>query len=278
MSPAAAAALVFAGKSVAAPVIKEIITKALSYLGGYLSAESMEEMRSKLDRGMPKIQAVLDVVSPDQIKDKSKALDDWFWQLRGAVEDAEDAIDELEYHELEKKANDQKISVWGSPFAKMKHKVVRSVKHASILDKTVKQFTHHGTIKKLMKAMEGLDKVAADIAGILAVTDHLNGVASSSQQQVQLVNYDRETGSTLSATTFVGREKEKEQIIGWLMKTSVESPEIVTSTSSVPIISVVGHGGMGKTTLAQSICEEDVVLKHFKVIWVTILLALMQHQ
>lgn len=192
------------------------------------------------------------------------------WQLRDAVEEAEDAIDDLEYYELEEKAKDQKVSDWGSSFAKMKHKVVKSVKHVSILDKTLKQFTHHGTLKRLRKAVDSLDKAAAGVEGFLVLADHLKGVASSIQQRGQLVNNDRETSSTLSATKFVGREKEKEQIIGWLTKTSVESAETVTSTNSVPIISVVGHGGMGKTTLAQSICEEDEVLKHFKIIWVTV--------
>jgi chromosomal replication initiation ATPase DnaA len=43
-----------------------------------------------------------------------------------------------------------------------------------------------------------------------------------------------------------------------------------TRTNNIPIISMVGHGGMGKTTLTQSICEQDEVLKHFKVIWITV--------
>ena len=58
----------------------------------------------------------------------------------------------------------------------------------------------------------------------------------------------RQTGSTMSATIFVGREKEKKQIIGWLANTSVELAETgATRTNSIPIISVVGHGGMGKS-------------------------------
>lgn len=48
----------------------------------------------------------------------------------------------------------------------------------------------------------------------------------------------------------------------------MEASEIVRSTHHVPILSVVGLGGMGKTTLAQYVCEEDEVVKNFKVIWV----------
>ncbi|XP_040385253.1 putative disease resistance protein RGA4 [Oryza brachyantha] len=269
------AAAVFAGKSVAAPVIKEIITKGLSYLEGYFSTETVEGMKSKLQRGMPKIQAVLNVVSVDQIQIKSRSsdLDAWFWQLRDAVEEAEDAIDELEYYELEERAKDDRVSDWGSPFAKMKHKVVKSVKHVGVLDKTVKQLTHHGTIKRLKKAMEGLDRVAEDITGILAVTEYLKGATSINRNQLQndLMSNDRETGSMLATTKFVGRESEKSRIVEWLTKNvPVDQTEIMLSVNYVPIFSIVGHGGMGKTTLAQSICQHDEVVKNFKIIWITV--------
>uniref|UniRef100_A0A0E0J7Z8 Disease resistance N-terminal domain-containing protein n=1 Tax=Oryza nivara TaxID=4536 RepID=A0A0E0J7Z8_ORYNI len=81
---------------------------ALNYLDGYLSAKSMEEMKNKLEEGMLQIQAVLDVTNPDQFKEHSVALDLWFWKLRDAVEEAEDAIDELEYYKLKEKAKDYK--------------------------------------------------------------------------------------------------------------------------------------------------------------------------
>ncbi|KAF2907091.1 putative disease resistance protein RGA4 [Oryza sativa Japonica Group] len=269
---ATSAAVVFAGKSVAAPVIKEIITRALNYLDGYLSAKSMEEMKNKLEEGMLQIQAVLDVVDPDRFKEHSVALDQWFWKLRDAVEEAEDAIDELEYYELEEEAKDYKVSDWGSPLAKWKHKVVKSIKDVRVLDKSVNQFTHRGTLKRLKKAMDGLDKAAAGTTKFLEVVRCINGATSSSQKLGHLASSnDRQTGSMLTVDKFVGRESEKKRILEWLTKdTSVKESEIVPSANHVPIFSVIGHGGMGKTTLAQSICQQDEVVKHFKVIWITV--------
>lgn len=270
---ATSAAVVFAGKSVAAPVIKAIITRALNYLDGYLSTKSMEEMKNKLEEGMLQIQAVLDVVNPDRFKEHSVALDRWFWMLRDAVEEAEDAIDELEYYELEEEAKDYKVSDWGSPLAKWKHKVVKSIKDVSVLDKSVNQFTHRGTLKRLKKAMDGLDKAAAGTTKFLEVVRCINGATSSSQKLEHLASSnDRQTGSMLTADKFIGRESEKKRILEWLTKdnTSVKESEIVPSANHVPIFSVVGHGGMGKTTLAQSICQQDEVVNHFMVIWVTI--------
>ena len=119
---ATSAALVFAGKSVATPAISFLVSKAFNYLNEYCKSEGMEEVKNRLLQAMPLIQAVFDVVNPERIREQSCALDAWLWQLRDAVEEAKDAIDELE-----EKAKDQKVSDRGSSFAKMKHKVVKSV-------------------------------------------------------------------------------------------------------------------------------------------------------
>ncbi|TVU00997.1 hypothetical protein EJB05_53556, partial [Eragrostis curvula] len=273
---APAGLLVFAGKSVAAAAVKEIITKAFKYLDGYFSAETMKEMKAKLEDGMMEIQAVLDVVSPDHIKGESESLDQWFWKFRDAVEEAEDAVD-VEYHELEEKAKDHQVSDLGSPFAKAKHKVITSVKHVSALDKTAKQFTHRGTLERLKKAVDGLDKAVASATKFLKVVKYHNRSGLE-----EFMSKDRQTGSTSIVTKFVGREKEKKQILEWLTKRTTveeeaevffdatEEAEVVSSTVPIPIFSLVGHGGMGKTTLAQTICEQGEVVKHFKIIWVTV--------
>ena len=117
---------------------------------------------------MPKIQAVFDVVNPEHVREQSSALDAWIWQLRDAVEAAEDAVDELEYYELEEKAKDRKVSEWGSPFGKMKHKIVRSVKSGPVFNKIIKKNTHRDTVKRLMKAVDGLDKAAIGVDAFLS--------------------------------------------------------------------------------------------------------------
>uniref|UniRef100_A0A0E0MKK7 NB-ARC domain-containing protein n=1 Tax=Oryza punctata TaxID=4537 RepID=A0A0E0MKK7_ORYPU len=261
-------ALVFAGKAVATAAISFWINKAFTYLKEY-KVEGMEDIKNRLLQSMPKIQVVLDIVNPRYVKEQSSALDAWLWQLRHAVEEAEDVIDVLEYYKLKEVAKDHKVSDWGSSFSKVKHKVIKSVKHVSILDKNLKQFTHRGTLKRLREAVEGLDKVASDIMSILTVTEHLKEVASCSEQREYSTNDDRATGSTLTPPKFVGREKETEKIVRWLTKASTDASGNLMSTNHVPILSLIGHGGMGKTTLAQHI-RQEMVSRNFKVIWVCV--------
>ncbi|XP_022680841.1 uncharacterized protein LOC101764444 isoform X3 [Setaria italica] len=105
---APAAALVFAGKSVAIPAISFLVNKAFAYLNQYWKTEGIDEMKSRILLALPKIRAVFDVVNPERIKEESIALDAWLWHLRDAVEKAEDAVDEIEYYELKEKAKDLK--------------------------------------------------------------------------------------------------------------------------------------------------------------------------
>jgi hypothetical protein len=188
---AAAAAVVFAGKPVATATISFWINKAFTCLTDYCKAEGLEDLKNKVLQSMTKVGAVLDVVSPEHMKEQSSRLDAWLWQFRDAVEEAEDAIDKLGYHELREKANDHKVSDWGSHFSKVKHKVVKSVRNDSILDKTLKQFTHREILKRLRKAMENLDKASTEIVPILTCAAHGMNIASASQMQVRGMNSTR---------------------------------------------------------------------------------------
>uniref|UniRef100_K3YEK2 Rx N-terminal domain-containing protein n=1 Tax=Setaria italica TaxID=4555 RepID=K3YEK2_SETIT len=265
---AASATLVFAGKSVATPAISFLINKAFTYLNKYRNAEGVAEMKDRILGRLDQIQAVFDVFNPERIKGESRALDAWLWKLRDAVEKAEDALDDVEYYELEKKAKDRKVSNWGSTFDKIKHNAMKYVTETTIVDKATKGLTHGGSLKRLRKSLEGLDKAAAGVADFVTLAECLRG--SISQLEEDFLK-DRETGSNLTAPEVFGQNKEKELLIGWLTKPSCEDAEIKVCSNHVSIVSIVGHGGMGKTTLAQFVCQDDAVRKHFEmVIWACI--------
>nr|ABA96128.2 NB-ARC domain containing protein [Oryza sativa Japonica Group] len=262
----ASAVLVFAGRSVATPAISFFVNKAFSYLNKYHKSEGLGDMKKRLKMNIPKIQSVIDVADPDYIKERSEDLDTWLWQLRDAVEKAEDAIDELEYYELKEKQKDLKDSHLGSSFAKMNHKFFQSVKHVKMLGKT-----SDSPLKRLKKAMEDLDEAAKGVENFLTVVDQITRPNLNIPQRHHSISRYRETGRMLTADRVFGRENEKERIVGWLTSTSSEENEVVMNNNPVPIMSIVGHGGIGKTTLAQLIAKENRIKEHFKtVIWVSV--------
>ncbi|KAL0912593.1 hypothetical protein M5K25_018575 [Dendrobium thyrsiflorum] len=51
----------------------------------------------RLRENHPKIQAVVFASSQAQIRDQNPALNKWLWQLRDAIDEADDVLDEFEY-------------------------------------------------------------------------------------------------------------------------------------------------------------------------------------
>ncbi|GKV23241.1 hypothetical protein SLEP1_g32991 [Rubroshorea leprosula] len=76
-----------------------------------------------------------------------------------------------------------------------------------------------------------------------------------------------ETSSFVDLSKLCGRDKEKAYMLNYLWGGSGE--EEVGEV--IPTISIVGMGGLGKTALAQLICNDNEVKKHFdRVIWVCV--------
>ncbi|XP_042403014.1 disease resistance protein RGA2-like isoform X2 [Zingiber officinale] len=68
---------------------------------------------------------------------------------------------------------------------------------------------------------------------------------------------NRETGSLVVESDVLGREEEKDMLVKWLLS------EDDTSVNKVSVIAVIGMGGLGKTTLAQLVYNDQRVKSHF---------------
>ncbi|CDP14764.1 unnamed protein product [Coffea canephora] len=110
-------------------------------------------------------------------------------------------------------------------------------------------------IKKVMASLEEAYKEANQI-GLqpaqlpMASADHNHKV-------------DRWTAPFVDESETVGREAEVSKVVSMLISSDCKK--------DLPVISIVGMGGQGKTTLAQLVLKNESVTKHFdKIIWVCV--------
>ncbi|GLU08778.1 hypothetical protein SLE2022_256680 [Rubroshorea leprosula] len=117
-------------------------------------------------------------------------------------------------------------------------------------------------------------KIALNIKEINQRLDDI--VKEKEKYQLQLMSISNtinhpqqrpETSSFVDVSKLCGRDKEKAEILNYLWGGSGEEETV----ELIPTISIVGMGGLGKTALAQLICNDDDVKGHFdRVIWVCV--------
>lgn len=218
----------------------------------------MKALEVELLMTLPQIQAVFYAVDQEQIKEHSMALDTWLWKLRNAVEYAEDSLDELEYHKLKEDIKAREEQDETGVISKLK---------GNFIKKLIKHAPKNGILKRLKEAIEGLHKV---ISGVTSFIDIVKlGVICPHMEydhwKIKGKNY--ETNSKLAVSGVFGLDKEKELILKWLTEPIGNEP----ADSNLRLFSIVGHGGFGKTTLAQLIYSEKNVQNYFDLcIWVSV--------
>ncbi|XP_073001060.1 putative disease resistance protein RGA1 [Typha latifolia] len=232
----------------ASSIVSNLITSLISYVKEDQSKRQLglkAELR-RLEKALPKIQTVMNAVDSGHIKEENPELASWLWQFRDAVEEAEDFIDEMDYYQLEEEIKGKK--------SKVSHAASRL---KTIFQRAVRKDT---TLERLKNIIKGLYEVAADVGHFVHLVDKLNHKQPSNTS-------NRDTSSLLPVEhKVVGRDDEKNNIINKLL--SFSSASVRRNFSILPI---VGVGGIGKTTLAQFVYNDERIEKHFsKRIWVCV--------
>jgi Leucine-rich repeat (LRR) protein len=102
---------------------------------------------------------------------------------------------------------------------------------------------------------------------IEAMRESLDAIAADGERfQLEVVPVEtrlekRKTHPFVRAETVIGREDDKKAVIHRLLDSNVEE--------NVSILPIVGFGGLGKTTLAQLVYNDEQILRHFDLkMWV----------
>ncbi|KAK4596262.1 hypothetical protein RGQ29_014341 [Quercus rubra] len=192
----------------------------------------------KLKNTVSTIQAVLQDAEEQQ--DKNHQVRDWLMKLRDAIYDADDLLSDFSTEDLRQRV------MGGDKMAKK----VRTFFSSS------NQLAFRLTMAHKIKAMrERLNAIANDRNNFQLVEQPL-------QRRVETRQRDQ-THSFIGEEEVIGREEDKKNIIDLLLNFDVEE--------NVSFISIVGIGGLGKTTLAQYVYNDEKVKAYFELkMWVCV--------
>ncbi|XP_048495536.1 putative disease resistance protein RGA3 [Beta vulgaris subsp. vulgaris] len=229
----------------AGPIITKIVDLAVAFgKNKYDQIYGVEGEIEKLTSNLSSIASVLRDAERCCSDSKSEQLADWLTKLRDAALDVEDILETYatEVAMREKQKNLVSVS-WLSSRSDAANKIKKIVARIDIISQEKAKFhfrpeDYGGTEWKPQPTRIGL----------------------------------REMSFLRDTTDIVGREEEQEEVVSWLL-----SEEESDSNGRVPVLPIIGMGGLGKTTLAQLVYNDERVYNkkneacHFKVaIWVNV--------
>uniref|UniRef100_A0A804KF68 Uncharacterized protein n=1 Tax=Musa acuminata subsp. malaccensis TaxID=214687 RepID=A0A804KF68_MUSAM len=200
-------------------------------------------MLKRVEERLPGVHAVIHAAEGRPIRDTSLAL--WLAELKDAAYEADDMLDEFELKELRSRHLHDSSKVMA-----LASSALRFLKNLFVTD---------DELRRLGKLVGDLDDICLDIDRKKAELDEYNGKDNSAS---------RETSSFLHDEV-IGRDEERNKILDILLS-SAHDPDFgdkragSSSHPSFGVLPIVGMGGVGKTTLAQLVYNDQLVADHFE--------------
>ncbi|CAN6693226.1 unnamed protein product [Malus baccata var. baccata] len=218
-----------------------ILKKVLSLAAQQFSlAWGFKAELGKLQESFTNIELLLNDVAD---KPQGRPIEAWVKKLKDVAHDAEDVLDELEYEGYRRKVEIQNH---------MKKKVLNFFSLSNPLAFRL-QMTHK------------IQKINASLVDLKSEASLLQLVSKNKVATTQGIRWDRQTNAFIGKDEIIiGRQDDVSKIV-----TTLTDPKY--NQENLAVMAIVGMGGLGKTTLAKSVYNEDSIHKFFeKKIWICV--------
>ncbi|XP_058204541.1 putative disease resistance protein RGA4 [Rhododendron vialii] len=221
-------------------ILTDMAANVLSSLGSYaiqhigLPSDVKGELR-KMETNISTIKNVLLDAQEQQMS--NRAVKEWLERIKLILYDAEDLLDEF--------------------VTETKRGQVES-----LMTKVYYFFTNSNPLVFRYAVGRKLRDIGKRLDEIVLQMNAFKFVVKLVERPIQ-INRREETSSFVNSVTVIGRDADKEKLVRLLLSSGYRE--------NVAIIPIVGMGGLGKTTLAQLVYNDDRIQKHFtKRMWVCI--------
>ncbi|KAG8479787.1 hypothetical protein CXB51_029538 [Gossypium anomalum] len=233
----------FIGEAALSGFLDLLVGKSLdSALNFVADHNQLHQQLKRWQSILPDIQAVLDDAEEKQIK--NMGVKKWLEDLQDLAYDVDDILDEFAYEELRLNLQDTQAQARPSKIRKfIPDRIIRS-----IFPPPSFQFKN-SMITKVKDITDRLNSLTTRRSS-LGLIEILSQAATSKGKQPRL----QPTSVLDGVVEYVGRHKEKQEMIELLKG---------NNSNGVSVLSIVGMGGMGKTTLAQLVYNDPTINESF---------------
>ncbi|XP_059312131.1 putative disease resistance RPP13-like protein 1 isoform X2 [Lycium ferocissimum] len=192
------------------------------------------QLLEKLEDTLLCLQIVLDDAENKQAS--NPYVSRWFNKLQYAVEGAENLIEEINYEALRLKVEGQHQNI------------AEGISNLQVSDLNLGLSDEFflNIKKKLEGTIETLEVLEKQI-GRLGLKEHFVSTKPETR---------RPSTSLVDESDIFGRQNEKEELVGRLLSKDANGKNLA-------VVPIVGMGGVGKTTLAKAVYNDEKVKKHF---------------
>ncbi|KAK3134115.1 hypothetical protein QOZ80_6AG0545170 [Eleusine coracana subsp. coracana] len=239
---------------VVSPIVKNMVSQVQSYISSQYNwnSEVMSELKN-LEATLMEIHLAVNMAQRRALVERNQVA--LLRQIKEAVCYAEDMLDEFDYILLKEKVEHQGMvtHIASSSLSLMKRLVG--------LDKL------RSKLRKVTESVTRLRACAKMFVKVIAVDDTKFFLSV----ERDLETMERSTGSHLHEDSIFGRKEEVDELVSVLLKQCDASSPNNRGSLLMEVHTVVGIGGMGKTTVAQLIYNDERISEAFDLrMWVSV--------